>query len=334
MGGATVSWNQPDLIDTLRSALDSAVPVYVLVDPIVGEPLPGEVSAATLDAVTAQREANWQRSVIPVTLDEGVPLPPLQHPYLVALRGADDPLLETTLELAQRERAAAQSDGLDGTGAAVHRIGGWLQCAHQPAVLSARLGALMRVNTRARTAARYLRLADRRVLALLTHVAGIARTAAQLGPIARWTYLDAQGRVESLERTSETPDTLPLDAPEWQLMEQGDLVHRSMAQWIGELERNRAGDIPNGSAQSLFARVWPAVSHANNAAQRWPHRFQDLTDRSVWAALHLLEPKLGDGRLVCDLLDPPGSESTPAEPLRNLQAEIQARLADAPINEA
>ena len=163
---------------------------------------------------------------------------------------------------------------------------------------------------------------------LLTQVAGNERTAAQLGPITRWAYLDAQARVETLAHTKAASDPLLLDASEWQRMELGELIHRAMAHWLGELARNHPTRVPRPSAQSLFPRFWPAISAANDAARRWPHRFQDLADRAVWAALLLIEPRLGDGRVVCDLLDPTEREGVPAEPLRTLHAQIQARFAD------
>jgi len=156
----------------LSASMDVALPIFVLVDPMLGEPLyrVAEVGEGT----TATREAGWQRNITPVQLDPSVSLPPHQHPYLVALSGPDDPLLAETMELAQEERLEAQKNGLDGDGGGAHRIGGWIQSSLHADQLAERLSSMFRVNTTAFTKARYMRQVDRRVLSLLRHVVGDA----------------------------------------------------------------------------------------------------------------------------------------------------------------
>ncbi|KQV82262.1 hypothetical protein ASD15_09415 [Massilia sp. Root351] len=294
-------------------------PLFVLVDPMAGEPLSGMGAPGTAAEAQALREQAWDREIAPVPLAGTIALPPRQHPYLVQLRGADDPLLEATLELAEEERLAAQSKGLDGEGRAVHRIGGWLQSSMHFEQLGARLSALCRVNTDAYTKATYLRLADRRALDLLCHVAGEHRVASQLGRVQSWTYLDAFGALRRLRSPGELPQPLRLDAAEWRRMEGGEMLHRTIAQWLGELSR-KDGATP----RELYPAAGGAVSEAASAARKWPHRFQNSSDQVVWATLSLLHPELARLPGVQALLDDQGTQDEPPEPLRYLHRDLDA----------
>lgn len=309
--------------EQLAASFDCLAPVYVLVDPMVGEP--AMVDAPDGDPQAA-REAGWERAITHVALSPRCTLPPHQQPYLVALQGPDDPLLALTLELAHDERREAMADGLDGSGMAVHRIGGWLQSSMHPADLAARLGAIFSVNTEARTDATYLRLADRRALALVRHVTGDARLGAQFGRLQRWVYLDLHGKLATLDSPAEQDQVLRLTRGEWLALADGEAVHRTLAQWLGEAER--AGDPRPAQSEpgQLFTAAQAALALAATAALRWPHRFPTLADQTAWAALSLLHPALAHSAAAAALLDEPGSADDPPEPFRYLHHDVRALL--------
>lgn len=306
-------------LEELRAGIDALTPLFVLVDPMAGEPLSGMGTPGTAAEAQALREEAWDREIAPVALPGTIALPPYQHPYLVQLLGPDDPLLEATLELADGERLAAQSKGLDGEGRAVHRIGGWLQSSMHFEQLGAIVSALCRVNTDAYTEATYLRLADRRALDLLCHVVGEHRVASQFGRLQSWAYLDAFGSLRRLRSPSELPQLLRLNVAEWRQMEGGEMLHRTIAQWLGEVRR-KEGAVP----QELYPAAGSAASEAASAARKWPHRFQNSSDQVVWATLSLLHPDMARLPAVQALLDDQGTQDEPPEPLRYLHRELGA----------
>lgn len=314
---------------TLRAALDPVTPILILVDPMLGEPLPfGAPEGADIQAA---RAAMWERPVMPIALSPRIKLPPHQHPYLVALEGLSDPLLETALEIAQDERMQAQSDGLDGEGAAAHRIGGWLQSSLHFSELAEHLSAMLQVNTEARTNATYLRLVDRRVLALLCYVLGDTLVAQSLGRLQNWVYLDAQGQISTLNTMGEACSPLRLDHEQWARMQAGEMVNRTLALWLGEAHRRGLDDVRNTPSQALYAPLFNAVARAMQAAQIRPHRFQQPLDQSVWAALLLLDPEMEHSDTVIQLLNSTSAlddPSEPAEPLRYLHHAINALVRD------
>jgi hypothetical protein len=305
-------------LDQLRALFDPLTPLYVLIDPMVGEPLPAiGIVEPGVDA-TPLREEAWGRGITPVVLAKSVALPPHQHPYLVLLQGTDDPLLEMTIEVAEGERQEAQADGLAGTGRAAHRIGGWLQSGMRETELAELLSTMCRVSTAARTSATYLRLVDRRVLDLLCHACGVDRVASQFGRLQSWTYLDPQGGFQCLRSSSEHGERLRLERDEWQRLERGDMLHRTLAHFLGESEQMQAWH-----PQKLYPLAEAAVLEAVSASHRWPHRFQNSSDEVIWAALCLLYPSLPSMSAVDALLDVRGNAEDPPEPLRYLFSEIQ-----------
>lgn len=269
----------------LSAAMDIALPIFVLVDPMLGEPLTFATSAA--DHTTAARAAVWQRDITPVPLDASVSLPAHQHPYLVALSGPDDPLLEETVELAQCERTEAQINGLDGHGGGPHRIGGWLQTSMHVEQLAIQLSSMFRVNTSAFTSARYMRQVDRRVLSLLRHVVGEERVRAQLGRLNSWTYVDVKGALTTLRSGSEDITPLRLSTAEWAAMENGELIHRAVAQWLGERERS-GEQTPSIETKEICSKFFTALLEAKDAARRWPKRFSGVADLTAWTALSIM----------------------------------------------
>lgn len=311
-------------LETLRAGVDALTPLFVLIDPMVGEPLPGiDASGAGADPRALRAQA-WEREIVPIVLAKNIALPAHQHPYLVQLKGADDPLLELTLDIADSERLAAQARGLDGEGRAAHRIGGWLQSSMHFEELGGIVSAMSRVNTDARTTATYMRLVDRRALDLLCHVVGEHRVACQFGRLQSWVYLDALGALHRLQSPDEQPRPLRLSAPEWQRMSQGDMLHRTMAQWLGEL-----GGMDHATQAGLYGSIEDALVNAAGAARRWPHRFETGGDEVVWAALSLLHPAMPQSPAVLKLLADPGSADEPAEPLRYLHRDVSALVSRA-----
>lgn len=307
----------PSNVELLRDWIDPAFPVYVLVDPLAGEPVQG-IAASNEDA-TLQREQAWERQVIPVPLARSIALPPHQHPYLVGLRGADDPLLELTVGLAEEERLGAQSGGFDGEGRAPHTIGGWLQSGMRDSELADALSRMLRVNTDAPTRATYLRLADRRVLDLLCNVAGEERVASQLGRIRSWSYLDPLGALRGLRSLSEEGQALRLSVREWQRMERGERLHRTVSTCLG-------AQAAEGQPAGRFGYdiVEAAVLTAEEAARKWPHRFRSSYDEVTWAALAMFYPSLPGLAAVHALMADEGSPDEPAEPVRYLHGELSA----------
>lgn len=321
----------PASIATLRAALNPETPIMLLVDPLLGEPLPADAPSHSNDGIQAERESMWQRPVATIALSPRVALSPRQHPYLVELQGLNDPLLEATLDIAQVERLQAEADGLDGDGASAHRLGGWLQSSMHLPQLADHLAAMLKLNTDAPTQASYLRLADRRVAALLRYVVGDTVVSQTFGRLQSWTYLDALGQLSTLKSNGETVTPLRFNREQWARMEMGETVNRTLALWLGEANRLALADRLEAPAQTLYVPLFSAVARAAQTAKTWPHRFQQLQDQTVWAALLLLDPALEHHNAVHQLLKNTGSlddPNEPAEPLRYLHRQIRACLAD------
>ena len=248
-------------------------------------------------------------------------MPPYQHPYLVALSGLDDRLLDDTCEIAHSERLAAQEGGISGNGGAAHRIGGWLQSTMHPENLAEHLSTLFKVNTAAFTSASYLRLVDRRALALLRHIAGDMRVREQFGRLQRWVYLDAFGSLVDLSSAREAPLPLRLSAEEWRTMEKSEAIHRTMAQWLGEAATADAA--LERKFNDIYGTVQLAVAEGEQAGKQWPHRFRGLADYTVYAAMCLLYPGFATIETVSKMLTHPGNADDPPELLRHLHAELK-----------
>ena len=304
----------------LRNSFDPAMPIFLLIDPMLGEPLPGMVLEPDSASAKIIREAGWQRAIHPIELTARVQLPAYRHPYLVALEGMNDPLIELTLELAHTERAIAQANGLDGEGSAAHRISGWLQSSMHVEQLAEHLSLVFRVNTSALTKATYLRLVDRRTFSFLRHVIGDERLAARLGRVRSWTYVDATGSLAMLRSEGEGTTPLRLNDDEWRLLGQGESIHRAMAKWLGELVRRRA--MLNTSAQQLYAQFSTAAVESKKAAKIWPHRFAGVQDQTTWIALSILHPGIDGISSVRNFMKEPGTEAEPADLLRYLHQQI------------
>lgn len=313
-------------LDRLKGMIDPTLLLYVLVDPLVGEPMPAISALSPGASAQLQRQQAWDREVAPVVLATSVALSQERHPYLVKLHGPDDPLLELTLRIAEEERVAAQSGGLKGGGGAPHRIGGWLQSEMPADAVADMVSAMCRVNTDAITSARYLRMPDRRVLEFLSHVAGTARVAGQFGRLQSWVYLDPMAQLQHLRSSDEHAVSLRLATHEWRRLERGEIVNRAIAKFLGELAAANAPTPP-----SVYAAAEQAVIEADSAARRWPQRFPSSADEATWAALLLIHPSLARVPAVQDLLNAADPSDVPPEPVRYLHVELAelARLASA-----
>lgn len=331
-----VSPNCPDSAESLRERLVDLVPVFVLVDPFVGEPLLELQSPPPegLEDMQRRREEVWGRPVATIDLTHTT-LPPHLYPYVVELNGRDDVWLDATFEMALIERERSLADGLNGRGEAAHRIGGWLQSSMYPQQLARQVSPLMRLRTEQMyNAATYLRLGDRRALGLLRHVVGDERIVGHFGRIQSWSYLDVRGHLSSLQASHESASQqLCLSRHEWKQMQQGADVACMLAQWQGEAQlRLRGGD---GAAQAqleqlplklMYELAFKALQLAEQAASQWKHRFTRPADKTIWATLSILHPDLPENDGVRRYLAAAGTPNDPPEPVRDLQAELVEKL--------
>lgn len=302
----------------LQGAIDPVTPLYVLIDPLVGEPLSELGNIDARSDLTAVREQCWKREIVPIELPKAISLAHHLHPYLVGLQGPADPLLAMTLEIAEEERLAAQAGGLSGEGRAAHRIGGWLQSGLRSQELSALIVAMCTLKTEARTSARYLRVPDRRVLDLLSYVVGRERVAGQFGGLQSWTYIDACGNLCQL-RTGVTSKPLYIAVNEWTRLQRGELLHRAIAQYLGQI-----GTADLGPAITLYGAAENALCQAETAARKWPQRFSDSIDLTIWAALILMDPSIAQSTAIECLLEERGAVDEPPEPVRYQYEQILA----------
>lgn len=317
---------QPTLVmqtqlKNLVASLDVAVPSFVLIDPLLGEPVSVDVPNGALlhnmSALTSARNAAWQRDTFTVLLPKSITLPIHQHPYLLALHNPADFWIEQTLELAFEESAQAQRDGLAGTGSAAHRVGGWLQSSLAPEVLAQQLARMMCVDTEAFTNARYQRLADRRTLGWLRCIVGDARMCSQFGGIQRWSYLDACGQIAPLHSAGEYPDNLRLTRDEWRRFMLGEHLHPALARWMGE-------QAPTSTdTHTLYSRAVAALQYADSAAQSRPQRFVEPQDRVAWAAMTLAYPGIEQNPWVRKQLDAKAPADEPIETIHTMCAALR-----------
>jgi hypothetical protein len=230
--------------------------LFVLIDPLAGDPVLEEALEADLDteALNAARSQAWGAPCHSLSLPPRLDLDPAMAPYLVELSGTDDPWLDSTLEWALRETVRSWQAPADAQPA--HRVGGWLHSAAFGPALAHQLSGWLVLSTRSNTPARYLRLADRRVWSLALHVLGESAVAQRLGSVQCWQWIDAHGVCCELQSTPSEHLTEPgeplvqFSQAQWALMALGDKVHGPMAKERGQ-RLNTPGDHP---AQ------WPAVS--------------------------------------------------------------------------
>lgn len=232
-------------------------PVYLLVDPLLG----------ALDALPS----HIARHVIP---SDGLGIAIGEAPFLVEFKKQDDPWLEESLRWAATEHLKACF-----AGSGAYRIGGWLQLSEEGAAvdLADRIGALISTYG-APNRGRYLRLADRRVLALLHRGARLSDAlttppinwSAQLQGIATWSYLDHNFELQSLRgrKGRMVNEPLRLDAEHWDLLAQAEAVNRSLMAW-----QSTTHPLPDDALMQLI----PALARARR------HGLQLSEDQAAYA---------------------------------------------------
>lgn len=314
----------------LVERLDTGLPIWLLVDPILGEPLPYAQGHAQEDEATVQqrRSSAWGRDARSLTVDAPM-LAPCQHPYLVALRGLGDPWLARTLELAHQELATTREAGLAGTGRGPHAIGGWLQTQASGEALAASLDTVLRLKAPRRTEARYLRLADRRCLDALDALLGRDAWTATLGVMRRWAWLDGMGHLACAEIDSD-PKTQPItfSAGAWRDFQIAPLVNPTLARWMGASQAAKSLEMRHAWHQAL-----QALQHSRDAAQRHRQHLDHEADVLAYAVLALLHPGFEAAPITLRWLatDPTSDDF---EPLHEHCHALQAALAATRENRA
>lgn len=311
---------QAATLAALHGLVDQPLAIYLLIDPMLGDPLPDMPPSDGPDFELV-RAAAWQRDVVTVELHSSVGLAPWLHPYLVSISGLDDPLLEVTLGLAKEEREDRLTDGVIGEGRAAYRISGWLQTSMHMDQLATQLSAMCRVNTEVYTPATYLRLADRRVMGMLRYAVGDMRVSAQFGRLYSWTYLDSIGHLATLRSSSETSTRLRLNANEWRLLDDGAAIHRTIRQWFGEVEGKQ---LPEDLHEAdVFQRAGLALTEARILAKQYPDRFQELHDLTVCAVLTMICEGLWQFAGVKELMPLHSELDTPPRRMIHMVNEIR-----------
>lgn len=234
--------------------------VFVLIDPLLGDPLLHEPlpEGLSLQQLEERRSRAWGRASHALQLPAGIGLDAALGPYMVALDGAHDPWLECTVGWAVQETLASWR-AQPGQGCP-HRIGGWVQSAAPVQTLTAHLSAWLVLSTEAPTAARYLRIADRRVWSLAVHVLGMHFVTQRLAPIEHWHWLDAHAAWQHLSAASQVQTHAAQAQPltrwsqaQWAVMNQGPVIHR----YLAEQQALRVS-----AAHELEAPAWPPVGPA------------------------------------------------------------------------
>ena len=121
-----------------------------------------------------------------------------------------------------------------------------------------------------------------------------------------------------LPNAGETTTPLRLTRSEWALFRKGELLHPTVARWLGERERRPAsGDATTPDERACYLQAGTALERAEAAARRWPQRFAKPSDRVAWAALTLLHPGIEQSPEVAAVLNAP---TAPGEPIETLDA--------------
>lgn len=212
--------------------------LFLLIDPMLGDPvLPEPIpEALSIQALNALRRQAWERETHALQLPAGLGVDAAFAPYLVALQDAKDPWLEDSVSWAVQETLQAWDAGPDQP--TPHRVGGWLQTAATGPDLAGVLTGWLRLDAQGAGRARYLRLADRRVLSLAVHVLGQSRVAQAMHPVQRWSWIDPHAALCAMDLQAATGTSLGVASAqplarfrrdEWALMALGPKVHRSLA---------------------------------------------------------------------------------------------------------
>lgn len=321
-------------LQNLQARLGSGLPIFVLIDPLPGEPIPvdGIDALSNPDQLAAARKVAWGRSTHFVDLDDRVILiGKYRQPYLVELAGVDDPWLQETLRMSNEERSVSHKNGADGAGLAAHRIGGWIQSPQLPTTLTQTLATMMLLRVKTRVSARYLRLADRRVLDWVRHIVGDRRVCAALPSGLHWQYLAPDGELGSVNGHRCGPVSPLTFAPEeWNRIEAGPVHHATAARWYGTgsdagPECSKSQPVAGGARWAVIEK---AVADAGRAAARHPERFRDVHDMTAWATLALRHTEDDIERVIRSLNELPGSRENTGLSMHSQYGAIESALSD------
>lgn len=215
--------------EVLSAELNPGLPVYVLMDPLGGEPWPPQPGAD----LNEQRKEAWGCDVHTLALDPSIKLAASAAPYLLGPLSVNSPVMAQSWELAHTDRSAWLSGGVAQAGAHPWRVGGWLQSHAEPDVLAAHLAGLMRLHLLPplSSTARYLRLADPRVLHLIHQLCGQAFWQ-RLYPIQQWHYVAPSGELlgaKLLQGKHGAPLPLPLQRAQWQVLQWASVLNQALA---------------------------------------------------------------------------------------------------------
>lgn len=314
-----------DTLHQLRDMLDRAMPTYLLIDPMLGEPpLP---SCVSLDHANLQhaRQTAWNRQIELIQLHPSIKLPAHQHPYLVELVGTEDPLLEFSVDVAMDEYLEARADGLAGNGGAAHQICGCVQGTQAPRQLAQDIAAMCKLNTEVLTPARYLRIIDRRTLGFLRYLVGTPRITAQFGAVQRWCYLDSFAIPRTLENTGARRETLTISRQEWAVLDNCEAVHRALFQSTGERPVGLLAQA-NTSEDRVYSTVLSALAQARKKVRQCPNRFLGLHDLTTWTAIAVQYPSFADSESIRELLCQASEAGDPAGRIGAIFPELKTAI--------
>jgi hypothetical protein len=308
----------------LKKSLDPLLPIFLLIDPMVGEPMTMNSDTPPVDliGVMAARQATWQRDIVKIVLPASIDLSAHLQPYLVMLHGLDDVWLQASLEIALGENNASQERGLAGAGGAIHRIGGWLQTSASIDAFSKQISALAKLQANVPTNARYLRVADRRTLSLLRWVVGDGQIANCLSLLNRWVYLDALSNIsmlkyKTLQEAKVNKSQIIFSIDQWASFVQASALHTTMARWFGQSKLENK-PILQKQLNEIYQSIDQVLKQAKTIAREWPHYFKSEVDQYAWAVLVLAYPSLAKNKYIQQWLenesasqsdDPPSNET-------------------------
>ncbi|MBJ2159866.1 DUF4123 domain-containing protein [Variovorax sp. IB41] len=291
------------LVESLSAQLMSRFapgrPIYLLIDPFLGD----------------EKSLDGRHARYPID-GASFDVPPDRSPYLIELEDRHDPLLDVSLTIAVREHLVACA-----VGSGAFRIGAWLQTSNGAgAVLARQLSHLFRARG-APNAKRYLRLADRRMLALLHQMPHMENQSPMpvidwreaLKGVTDWIYLDMNFKLQSLQGTPGELRILPLKLEQrhWTLPLQAEAINRALMAWqqlryplpadatvqvlrkVANAQRRGIVNPQDQAAYSVEAlcheafESWRGLDDQLISLQRFGGRMQDMLSeqRAHWFAL-------------------------------------------------
>jgi hypothetical protein len=276
--------NQTHIFANLKSVLLPDHAIYILIDPILGEPLGVELEIQSLQR---SREAFWQSTIHQITLDKATKLPIQLHPYLIEINDVEHPLLESLFELAIDECIANLGGGLNDDSGCAHHIGGWIQSKKTPEELCTHMSDLFKLRiSQLHPRLTYLRLADPRVMSLTHYLLGHDLNKCLQG-VLLWSYLTPLGALKVIQPNEYVgPLELPLSI--WKVVRDGEILNRALKCW---LESNP--DLLNMYDENeIYHQLVEGIHEAHQASFIWKKLLASEADKARWAVTKLCHPSL------------------------------------------